>query len=151
MIEINNLTTNPVDEEFLRKVAQKVLQGENKNEAGLSIALIGQGRMRKINKRHRGKNRITDVLAFPETKVLLEKFKVGPVQKTKNLGEIIICLREVNKNAKKYQLAPEKELARILIHGLLHLSGYDHEKNEAEEEKSRKKEEGYLLMFYAKN
>ena len=55
MIEINNLTTNPVDEEFLRKVAQKVLEGENKKEVDLSIALVGQGRIRELNKRYRDK------------------------------------------------------------------------------------------------
>ena len=147
MIEINNLTTGSVDEEFLREVAEKVLKGENKKETGLSIALVGQGRIRKINKRYRGKNRATDVLAFPESKVLLEKFKVGPVQKTQNLGEIIICLREVNKNARKDNTTPEKELARVLIHGVLHLLGYDHEKSEAEAEKMRKKEEFYLLKI----
>jgi len=46
MIEINNLTTNPVDEEFLKGLVKKVLEGENKEEAGLSIALVGQGRIR---------------------------------------------------------------------------------------------------------
>ena len=163
MIEINNLTTSSVDEEFLKKICQEVLKKEKKenkdlsaqtsakrakrDEVSLSIALIGQGRIRKINKRYRGKNRTTDVLAFPESKVLLEKFKVGPIQRTQNLGEIIICLREVNKNARKDNTTPEKELARVLIHGVLHLLGYDHEKSEAEAEKMRKKEESYLLKI----
>lgn len=172
MIEINNLTTASVDEDFLKKICQEVLRGEKKEnkdlstqaealnalsarrsvemntKCSLSIALVGQGRMRKINKRYRGKNRITDVLAFPESRVLLEKFKVGPVQKTQQLGEIIICFREVKKNAKKYNTTFEKELARVLIHGLLHLLGYDHEKSETESEKMRRKEESYILNFY---
>lgn len=134
MIEINNLTTNPIDGEFLKKVAEKVLDGESaswrKKEVELSIALIGQGRMRKLNKRYRGKNRVTDVLAFPESKVLLEKFKVGPLQKTQSLGEIVICLPEVKKNAKKYNTNFKKELINCLIHGILHLLGYNHEKME---------------------
>ena len=148
MIEINNLTTASVDEDFLKKICQEVLRGEKKENKDLSVALVGQGRMRKINKRYRGKNRITDVLAFPESRVLLEKFKVGPVQKTQQLGEIIICFREVKKNAKKYNTTFEKELARVLIHGLLHLLGYDHEKSETESEKMRRKEESYILNFY---
>lgn len=187
MIEINNLTTSKVNEDFLRKVIDKVLRGEKiypirdlktqekperrqiskgvKKEVALSLALIGPGRMRKINKRYRGKNRTTDVLAFPESEVLLEKFKVGPLKKTRGLGEIVICLREVKKNAKKF--APletlrakkktkdsksltgfgstfEKELARVLIHGILHLLGYNHEKGEKEAEEMEKKEEYYL-------
>jgi len=129
MIEINNLTTNPVDEEFLKGLVKKVLEGENKEEAGLSIALVGQGRIRELNKKYRGKNRATDVLAFPGD----------------GLGEIVICLREVKKNAKRYRSNSEKELARVLIHGILHLLGYDHEKSEQAAEKMREKE-GYYFV-----
>ena len=129
MIEINNLTTNPVDEEFLKRIVKKVLEGENKEEAGLSIALVGQGRIRELNKKYRGKNRATDVLAFPGD----------------GLGEIVICLREVKKNAKRYRSNSEKELARVLIHGILHLLGYDHEKSEQAAEKMREKE-GYYFV-----
>jgi probable rRNA maturation factor len=134
-IEINNLTTNPVDEEFLKRVAEEVLVKEHPFKEGvpegnLSIALVGQGRMRKLNKKYRGKNRVTDVLAFPDSEL--------------GLGEIIICLREVKKNAKRFGTPFEKELARVLIHGILHLLGYDHEKSETEAEKMRKKEDYYL-------
>jgi len=100
----------------LKKVAEKVLEGESaswrKKGADLSIALIGQGRIRELNKRYRGKNRATDVLAFSGD----------------GLGEIVICLREVKRNAKRLKSTFKKELATCLIHGILHLSGYDHEK-----------------------
>jgi len=131
MIEINNLTTNPIDEEFLKQVAKKVLEGENKKESDLSIALVGQGRMRTLNKKYRGKNRVTDVLAFP----------------SQGLAEIIICLREVKKNAKRFNSTFEKELATCLIHGILHLLGYNYEKGVKEAEKIKKKEEHYLLQL----
>ena len=161
MIEINNLTTNPVDEEFLRKVAEKVLKEESR-EPNLSIAIIGQGRMRKLNKRYLGKNRVTDVLAFGQT----SRYKVKDLKyKTQDLGEIAICLREVKKNARRF--APleitglgkkhkesksltgfdstfEQELARVLIHGILHLLGYDHEKNEKAAKEMEEKQKYYL-------
>ena len=144
MIEINNLTTNPVDEDFLKKIVSIVLEGEKiVKEVELSIALIGPGRMRKINRRYRGKNRVTDVLAFPESKILLGKFKVGAAKKVQGLGEIVICLREVKKNAKRFNSSSEKELARVLIHGTLHLLGYDHE--EAKEAKKIKEKEDFYL------
>ena len=144
MIEINNLTTNPIDEDFLKKIVSIVLEGEKiVKEVELSIALIGPGRMRKINRRYRGKNRVTDVLAFPESKILLEKFKVGVVKKVQGLGEIVICLREVKKNAKRFNLSSEKELARVLIHGMLHLLGYNHEETK-EAKKIKEKEDFYL-------
>jgi len=105
MIEINNLTTGRVDEGFLKRVAEKVLKGENKSGTGLSIALVGEGRMRELNKRYRAKNRATDVLSFSYN----------------GSGEIAICLREVKKNVKKFNSTFKKELARVLIHGILHL------------------------------
>lgn len=149
VIEINNLTTSDIKEDFLKKIIREVLKEELEiskiQGIELSVALVGSGRMRKINKSYRGKNRTTDVLAFPESKVLLEKFRVGPAKKVQGLGEIIICPREVKKSAKRFGLAPKKELAKVLIHGLLHLLGYDHEKNEQEAKRMTAKEEHYLL------
>lgn len=144
MIEINNLTTNPIDENFLKKIAKFVLKEEKKGASYLSIALIGPGRMRKLNKRYLGKNRVTDVLAFPESKVPLEKFKIFPPQKVPPLGEIVICLREVKKNAKRFNSSFKEELARILIHGILHLLGYDHEKDKVAAKKMEEKQNYYL-------
>ena len=144
MIEVNNLTTNPIDEKFLEKVAKEVLEGEGKDKFDLSIALIGPGKMRKLNKRYLGKNRVTDILAFGQT----SRYKVKDLRsKTQDLGEIVICLREVKKNAKKFKSSFEKELARVLIHGILHLLGYDHEKNEKEAEKMEEKEKYYLSLI----
>jgi len=133
MIEINNLTTRAIDENFLRKTAKSVLGSEDVNRAsGLSIVLIGSRRMRKLNQKYRGKNRVTDVLSF-----------AGPTKK--NLGEIVLCLQEIGKNAKKANSSFEKELTSCLIHGLLHLLGYEHEKSGEEAGKMEKRQEGYLL------
>ena len=134
MIEINNLTTSRVDEDFLKKTAKMVLEGEHPpvgrvpEEVNLSIALVGQGRMRELNKKYRKKNRVTDVLAFPYS----------------DSGEVIVCLKEVKKNAKKYDTTFEKELSKVLIHGILHLLGYNHEKSEVQAKKLEEKENYYL-------
>jgi len=148
-IEINNLTAIRIKEGFFKKIAKVVLEGEKQIEKKLSIALVGQKKIRELNKKYRRKNRTTDVLAFPGN----------------GLGEIIICLREVKKNAKRFEstvaealshLPPwptpqasafEKELARVLIHGILHLLGYDHEKNKQLAEKMKEKEGYYLLQL----
>lgn len=155
MIEINNLTTNQINESFLKNVAKAVLEGESaswrKEKADLSIVLVGQTRIRKLNKKYRGKNQITDVLSFGN-----------------GLNEIVICLREVQKNAKRFtplEIAGSKnkrrkkesltgfestfkqELARVLIHGILHLLGYDHEKSKKEAKKMEEKE-NYCLKFF---
>lgn len=144
MIEINNLTTNSIDGKFLKKIAQKILEGEGKGESDLSIALIGPGKMRKLNKRYLGKNRATDVLAFGQNQKSKIKNQKFPIPSENGLGEVVICLREVKKNAKRFGEGFEKELAACLIHGILHLLGYDHEKNEKEAEKMEAKQKTYL-------
>lgn len=105
MIEVNNLTTNQVDKAFLKRLAKKVLEGENRKEMALSIGLVGQGRIKELNKKYRTKNKVTDVLSFQYD----------------NSGEVVICLREIKKNAKKFKSTFKKELARVLIHGIKNL------------------------------
>jgi len=128
MIEVNNLTGFRVDKKFLKKLAQKVLASERKNKTELSIALVGPKRIKELNKKYRKKDRITDTLSFTYN----------------DSGEIVICPQEVKKNAKKFDSTFKKELTRVLIHGILHLLGYDHEGSEKEAEKMRKKEEYYF-------
>jgi len=162
MIEIRNLTQNQIDEEFFKKTAKIVLEGEHPplgrvpEESELSIALVGQERMRELNKKYRGKNRITDVLAFGQNSVSLRRDSLNEIERQKfpiipkselDLGEIVICLREVKKNTKRFDTTFEKELSKVLIHGILHLLGYAHEKNERETEKMREKEEYYLSQL----
>jgi len=116
MIEINNLTTSQVNKKFLKKIVEVILKKEKIREINLSIALVGQERIKALNKKYRGKQRVADVLAFPYD----------------DSGEIVICLREVKKNAKKFKSTYKKELAQVIIHGILHLLGYTHEKSKKE-------------------
>lgn len=133
MIEINNLTGVKINEILVKKAAQIVLEDENKKNINLSIAFIGPSRIRNLNKKYRGKNRATDVLAFSENS---------------RGGEVVICLQEVKKNAKRYALSFEKELTNCLIHGILHLLGYNHEKGGEEAKVMNKKQEDYLSQIY---
>ncbi len=134
MIEINNLTAVRIDEEFLRKVCQKVLKEEKRGKTNLSIALVGQSRVRELNKRYRGKNQVTDVLSFPDGEI--------------GLGEIVVCPSEVKRSARRFDLTFEKELARVLIHGILHLLGYGHEKSGAAAKKMEEKQNYYLKKYF---
>jgi len=130
MIEVNNLTRTEVDEEFLKVLAKKVLKEENGRLKGdLSIAIVGRARMRDINLRCRGINKSTDVLAFAA-----------------DIGEIVICLEEVKKNIGLFKEKSnfKYELARVLVHGILHLLGYDHEKSKKEAIKMKNKENKYI-------
>ena len=127
MIEINNLTEVQIDEDRVKKAISTATTKD------VSLAFIGPGRMRKLNKKYRGRNRVTDVLSFPESEVEFKKFVIGGLKKTNTLGEIVVCLREVKKNSRESS-SFEQELDRVLIHGTLHLLGYDHEKDKGEME-----------------
>ena len=132
MIEINNLTNTRTDEKFFKKVVHKVLKNEKKNKIDLSIALVGLKKIKELNRKYRRKNRPTDVLSF-----LYD-----------NSGEIVICPEVVKKNAKKNDLTFKKELTRVLIHGILHVLGEDHEKSKKEAGKMAKKETFYLEKIF---
>ncbi len=127
MIAVNNLTKVKIDKELLKKIAKKILEKESasrrKKEFEVSIVLVGAERIKELNKEYKGKNQTTDVLAFSYD----------------DSGEIVICPKEVKKNSKKISSDFQTELARVLIHGLLHLLGFHHQSS---------KEEKYLSQFY---
>jgi len=129
MIEINNLGKSSVSNKFLKKIAEAVLKGE-KAKLILSVALVSKYRIKELNNRYRRKNRPTDVLSFRYEKE----------------GEILICLPEVRGNARKFNFTFKKELKRVLIHGVLHLLGYDHEGSKIKAEKMREKENYYFKL-----
>jgi len=146
MVEINNLTENKIESSRTKETIELVLKREKK-QGDISVALIGPGRMRKLNKKYRGLNRVTDVLSFSEAEVEFGKFAIGQLKKTKNLGEIVVCPREILKTSRRQKSDFQKELDRVFIHGTLHLLGYDHEQTKEKSDIMRKKEEEYLLLI----
>lgn len=135
-LEIANLTAAPVDGGLFQETAKNVFKNLGlESDFEISLVIIGEAKMRKLNKFWRGKNRVTDVLSFP--------FVAGKHKKTAEfvdaptgvefLGEIFICLPYAKKEAKRQNIPLEKELETLLVHGLLHLLGYDHERSEREE------------------
>lgn len=135
-LEIANLTVSPVDGIFLKKIADKAFEKLGlKRDFEVSLAIIGEAKMRKMNKFWRGKNRVTDVLSFPfrEEKSSKTDGSGGPAEIKPILGEIFICLPYAKKEAKRRNIPLEKELETLFVHGALHLLGYDHERSEKEE------------------
>ena len=133
MIEVNNLTKFAVDKAFFLGVAKKVLKGENKEKENVSIAFVLEEEMQKLNKKYRGKDKPTDVLSFEKVSDFKEEF-----------CEVVICPAIVKEHAKDSKLTVKKELATVLIHGLLHCLGYDHERSKEDEEIMFKKQDYYL-------
>lgn len=85
--------------------------------------MVGRLRMTRLNLKYRGKNRPTDILSFPSPEV----FRAAG-----DLGELIICLPVLKRQAEGLGHSPRRELDILLAHGLLHLLGLDHERGRAE-------------------
>lgn len=105
----------------LKKIALAILGLLGQAEAELSLALIGNSEMRKLNAKYRRKDYPTDVLSFPME-------QAGPAP-TRLLGDVIISVEKAREQAKQRGRTPDHELATLLIHGIVHLLGYDHERS----------------------
>jgi len=118
-------------ENFFKKVlgtGVEELKIKDKN-IEVSLNLVGETKIRELNKKYRGKNKRTDVLSFPLDEVRLQKYDILP------LGDIFICLPFAVKEAKKQDIGLKKELAWLTVHGFLHLLGYNHEKSADDKKK----------------
>lgn len=161
MLEIHNFTQNEIEEKFLSRVAKVALKTVGfKEKAEISLAIVGDGRIRKLNKLYRGKNRVTDVLAFENKSVLpylakaFPRFKKGqnlefiePPDNIKRIGEVIICYPRAKKQARRLGHSLKKELTVLLIHGILHLLGYEHEQGEETALKMQEMEKKILAQI----
>ena len=90
---------------------------------GISITYVDDRGMRKLNREHRKINETTDVLSFPT------HAGKGEIP---HLGDIVICLPVAEKMAQKFGVSRRREVETLVIHGFLHLCGYDHEKDHGE-------------------
>jgi len=137
MVEIKNLTAFPIDKSFFKKIVKVILKKEEK-KGNLSIVLLRPKEIKRLNKKFLGKNRVTDVLSFGQ--------KPGLVF-FNELGEIVICPKKVKENSKRFSTDFKRELAMVLVHGLLHLLDYDHEKKK-EKKIMEEKEKFYLNTIF---
>ena len=98
---------------------------EESNSKSASIVFVSDRKMRGLNKQFRGKNTTTDVLSFP--------FEPDEFDLDQNhLGDIVISLEQAEKQAAENDLPLEIEIKQLILHGVLHLCGYDHETDEGE-------------------
>lgn len=120
MLEINNRTKSKINIKLIKKTVEKFLDHYRLQNKAVSLALVGDNEIRKINKQYRRKDRATDVLSFNG--------------ENDYLGEILIDYAQIKRQAKEFGRTRDEELVFILVHGLLHLIGYNDET-----EKDRKK------------
>jgi probable rRNA maturation factor len=141
MILIKNFTCCKINQKYLDKVAERTLQViKIKKSIEISLVIIGEKRIRSLNKKYRGIDKITDVLSFGNEEAKNKSEKqikfINPPGDTLYLGEIFICYPQAEKQARQKNHSFKKELSILLIHGILHLAGYEHKE---EYEKSKMK------------
>ena len=123
VVEVNNKTRRRIDVGLVKKVAEEFLRYYRIKNKEVSIAFVGDARIRELNYRYRGKDRVTDVLAF------------GSLDE--DLGEIIICYAQIKRQAPQFSKSVKEELIFILVHGLLHLLGHEDSTAKGKEEMER--------------
>jgi len=134
-----------VGEGWVRKIVQQILKAEGvATPYEVSLVFTDSETVKQLNRDYRGVDEPTDVLAFhmlPQKEVD-DSFALPPDGVTR-LGEVIISYPQAAEQAREQGHSPERELALLVIHGILHLLGYDHEEPE-EESKMRERERGLL-------
>ncbi|MEO8664370.1 MAG: rRNA maturation RNase YbeY [Ignavibacteria bacterium] len=116
----------------LGKLADDILKSENVNVSALNIIFCSDEFIRDHNKRFLGHDYETDIITFHDTE------EEGRIE-----GELLISIDTVKSNATKYKTTLNNELRRVVIHGILHLCGYN-DKTHAEKKQIRKKEDHFL-------
>ena len=117
----------------------------------ISILLVENDEIRRINSQYREKDSITDVLSFPmldmeDGRFISEPGEMDIDQGKIFLGDIVISVPRAIEQAQAYGHTVERELAFFAVHGLLHLLGYDHDIPEREEKMRKRQEEVLSLM-----
>ena len=125
----------------LVRVAELVLDAVGEQQSELSIELVGDRRMRRLNRLYRKKDRTTDVLAFPMREALAPH---AAGLTTNMLGDVVISVPQARRQAIEAGRQLDEEIVSLLVHGLLHLCGYDHERSEKEAARMHRRERQLL-------
>ena len=135
-------------EAWLSEVARGTLAAEGKTDVELGILITSQEIIQELNRRYLKEDHPTDVLSFAmlESEEGEEPFPC-PEDGVQHLGEVIISFPQAERQAAEHGHSSEKETAVLLIHGILHLLGYDHAT--PEDEQAMEEREAAVLKLVA--
>lgn len=141
-IQIDNRQNQfPLDETNLRKAAQAILNDLEYPEAELSIVLVDDTEIHDLNRQYLNHDRPTNVISFPMQEG--EFTEINP----NLLGDVVISVDTADREAREAALPMETRLMELLVHGILHLVGYDHESPKADAEAMERKTEELMEKF----
>ena len=137
---------SPVGEDWLRAVAEAVLSAEGvEPPLGLSLVLVEDAALRRLNRAYLGREGTTDVMAFS---MLGDEAFPQPPGTTPVLGEVFVSLPQAARQAQEYGHPLKRELALLVTHGILHLLGYDDQ--DPTQEARMRQEESRILQAAAR-
>ena len=120
----SNIITTHRLKKITNNVLKLVLEEKGRNSAEVSVVFVDDGEMRNLNRNYRGINKSTDVLAFP-----MNEGRFAAINPDL-LGDVVVSVPRAREQAEARGHSLERELTCLLIHGLLHLLGYDHERDD---------------------
>ncbi len=127
MIEVVNRQRKlPIDSERWRAFVEKAWRALPTDAEGVTVAFVSDRAMRELNRRWRHKLGTTDVLSFPAEQDVFEESEGS------NLGDVVISIEQATRQARENGLTLDREIAQLILHGLLHLCGHDHATDEGE-------------------
>jgi len=127
MIEVVNRQRKlPVDCERWQAFAAKAMRVLPTEVAGVTVAFVSDRRMSELNRLWRHKRGTTDVLSFPAEQDEFERLEGS------SLGDVVISVEQAARQAKENDLSLDQEIAQLILHGLIHLCGYDHSTDNGE-------------------
>jgi len=125
----------------IQQKATDILNALDYHDAELSILIVDDPQIAILNKKYLRRNGPTNVIAFP---MRTDQFSnINP----ELLGDVVISIETAEKEGKNIGINMEERFTQLLVHGILHLLGYDHEKSEQEAEKMEKKSEEILKLI----
>lgn len=144
----NKMSISPDLEQLLLELLKFALKMEKTSEtAEVSVVLVDDAYIRDLNRQYRRKDAPTDVLSFAMRESLPEEEAIEGEHEAGNLlGDIVISIERAEEQARDYGHSFEREVGYLSVHGVLHLLGYDHEKEE-DRKAMRQKEEEILKAF----
>lgn len=139
-------------EELIRTCALRVLESENVPfDAAIDVTVVDADKIRRLNAEHRDKDAVTDVLSFPMYEFYngqpQEELEAEPDSGCVMLGDMILCYTRAVEQAAQFGHSPARECGYLTTHSVLHLLGYDHERNDEDTRLMRGKEEDNLAFL----
>lgn len=138
--------------ELIRTCALRVLESEGVPfDAEIDVTVVDADEIRQLNAEHRDKDAVTDVLSFPMydffNGVPQEELETEPDSACVMLGDMILCYTRAVEQAAQFGHSPARECGYLTTHSVLHLLGYDHERNDEDTRLMRGKEEDNLTFL----